>query len=257
MNRKMSIVVCALLLSVFQTGLAADPPLSNIPEVTVMDITGDWEAKGDLPWQALLISLEGLANKHGANIYITYPDNHTHAGTKQILDYYRNRHGIRTTELKSVAEAVEKYRSHLKGFVVWDTEVLPTLMVSYTVAGLEDALVVTEEQLPLMKKIGLQPVADFRQKFRGKSDAEIFQWAYDQYWPRCSRDYLVYLGEQCRGLKNGPGMRPAVADFAIAHKAFCTDLSARPGAGAEYELAERIMSGSASVRICVRLALVL
>ena len=126
--------------------------------------------------------------------------------------------------------------------MIWDPTVLPSLMVSFTIAGIEDALVVTEAYLPLMKEVGLTPVADLRERFRGKTDVEVFQWAYDQYWPRCSRDYLVYLGEYCRGLKNGPGMRPAVADFAIANKAFCSDLSARPGAGAEYALAERIMS---------------
>jgi len=234
--------ICAILLSVLHAGLYADHPTTNAPEVTVIDMTGDWESKGDLPWQALLISLQGLANKQGANIYILYPDDHKHGGTKPILDYYRTRHGTRTTAMKSVEDVVKRYRSSLKGCVIWDTEVLSSLMVSFTVAGLEDALVVTETHLPLMKKLGLMPVADFRQKFRGKTDAEIFQWAYDQYWPRCSRDYLVYLGEYCRGLKNGPGMLPSVADFAIVHRAFCTDLSARPGAGAEYELAGKIMS---------------
>ncbi len=119
---------------------------------------------------------------------------------------------------------------------------LASLMVSYTVAGLEEALVITEAYLPLMEKLGLKSVADFRGKFRGKSDLEIFQWAYDQYWPRCSRDYLVYLGEYCTGLKGGPGRRPAVADFAIVKKAFCTDLSAMPADTGEYRLANRIMS---------------
>jgi len=242
MNRRISMFVCAVLLSALHAKPLANSPRMNPPEVTVIDIAGDWEAAGDLPRQALLISLQGLANKHGANIYLVYPETHQHAGTKQILDYYRTRHGIRTTGLKSVEDVVEKYRSALKGCVVWDTKVMPSLMVSFTVAGLEDALVVTEEYLPLMKKLGLKPVADFRQQFQGKTDAEIFQWAYDRYWSRCSRDYLVYLGEHCRGLKNGPGMRPAVADFAIVHGAFCTDLSARPGAGAEYDLLDRIMS---------------
>ena len=242
MNRRILVFVCVVLLSALHARLLADSPRTNSPEVTVIDIAGDWEAKGDLPRQALLISLQGLANKHGANIYLVYPDDHKHPDTKPILEYYRTRHGIRTTGLKSVEGVVEKYRSYLKGCVVWDTEVMPSLMVSYTVAGLEDALVVTEAHLPLMKKFGLKPVADFRQNFRGKTDAEIFQWAYDRYWSRCSRDYLVYLGEYCRGLKNGPGMLPAVADFAIVHRAFCTDLSTRPGSGKEYDLADRIMS---------------
>ena len=235
MNLRMPVVACALLLSASQFQLFADTP-RGIPDVTVVDIAGDWEAAGDLPRQALLISLQGLANKHGANIYIVYPDDHTHAGTKQILDYYRSRHGIDTIRMTSVRRPWNATGPPSRDASSGIPGSSPSLMVSYTVAGLEEALVVTEAHLPLMKRLGLPIVADFRQKFRGKTDAEIFQWAYDQYWPRCSKDYLVYLGEYCRGLKNGPGIRPAVADFAIVHKAFCTDLSARPGAGAEYAL---------------------
>lgn len=171
-----------------------------------------------------------------------FPDDYKHPDVKAVLEYYRQRHGVRTTDMKSLEDVLAKYRSCLKGCVVWDPDVLPSLMVSFTVAGLEDALVVTEAYLPLMEKLGLKPVADFRQKFRGKKDVEIFRWAYDQYWSRCSREYLVYLGEYCRGLKNGPGMRPAIADFAIVHRAFCTDLSTHPPDREEYELADKIMS---------------
>jgi hypothetical protein len=242
MTRRIIIFVGTMLLSALNAKPLADSPGVNGPGITVVDIAGDWEAIGDLPRQALLISLQGLANKHGANIYLVYPDDHKHPNTKPILNYYRARHGIRTTGLNSIEDVVKKYRSYLKGCVVWDTEVMPSLMVSYTVAGLEDALVVTEAHLPLMEKMGLKPVADFRQKFRGQTDAKIFRWAYDQYWSRCSRDYLVYLGEYCKGTKSGPGMLPAIADFAIVHKAFCTDLSTHPGAGEEYELADKIMS---------------
>jgi hypothetical protein len=212
------------------------------PVVSVMNVTGDWEARGDLPRQALLISLQGIANKHGANVYLVYPPEHQHPGSAAILEFDRKRHGLMTRSITSIDEAVTLYQKYLKGCVVWDTAVTTSLMVSFTVAGLEDALVVTEAQLPLMESLGIKPVADFRAKFRGKTDLEVFQWAYDQYWAKCSRDYLVYLGEHCRGLKGGPGMRPAVADFAIAHRAFCTDLSTMPAAGGEYALANRIFS---------------
>lgn len=242
MNRIIVVLACAAIATCFPHGALGFEPRPDAPEITVMDITGDWEAAGDLPHQAMLISLQGLANRNAPNIYLIYPEDHVHGGTTPILNFYKNRHGIRTNEVRSAADAIKKYRAHLKGYVLWDRAVISTLMVSFTIAGLEDALVITEASLPLMKKLGLRCVADLRKRFRGKTDAEIFQWAYDVYWPRCSRDYLVYLGEHCRGLKKGPGLQPAIGDFAIANKAFCSDLSARPGAGAEYALAERIMS---------------
>jgi hypothetical protein len=230
------------LLLCFPVFALATPPQQPAREVTVIDAAGDWEVGGDLPRQALLISLQGLSNKHGANIYLLYNADYVHTEIRPALEFYKQRHGMKTVTAESVEEAVTKYKQFLKGFVVWDPGVPASLLVSYTVAGLEEALVITEAYLPLMEKLGLKPVADFRGRFRGKSDLEIFQWAYDQYWPRCSRDYLVYLGEFCTGLKGGPGRRPAVADFAIVKKAFCTDLSAMPADTGEYRLANRIMS---------------
>lgn len=232
------------ILSVFLTigpaALAATPDRKP-QEVSVIDAAGDWEVNGDLPRQALLISLQGLANRNAANIYLLYNADYVHTEIRPALEFYKKRHGLKTVTVESVEEAVTKYKGSLKGYVIWDPAVLTSLLVSYTVAGLEDALVVTEAYLPLMEKLGLKAIVDFRDKFRGKSDVEIYRWAYDQYWPRCSRDYLVYLGEFCTGLKGGPGKRPAVADFAIVKKAFCTDLSAMPGDTAEYRLANKIM----------------
>jgi hypothetical protein len=211
-------------------------------EVTVIDAAGDWEVNGDLPKQALLISLQGLSNRNAPNIYLLYNADYVHTEVRPALEFYKKRHGMKTVTAETVEDAVAKYRDFVKGYVVWDPGVLTSLLLSYTVAGLEDALVITDAYIPLMEKLGIKPVIDFRGKFKGKSDLEIYQWAYNQYWGRCSRDYLVYLGEFCTGLKGGPGKRPAVADFAIVKRAFCTDLSAMPADTGENRLANQIMS---------------
>lgn len=234
-------LILPLLVGLTPFSLCGNSAPSKIRDVTLVDITGDWEAAGDLPRQALVLSLQGLANRNEAAIYLLFPDDYVHPDVKAVLEYYRNRHGVRTTTMSALDDLVAKYRTSFKGYVLWDTEVLASLMVAFTVAGLEDALVATEAQLPLMEKLGLKPVADFRGKFRGKKDVEIFRWAYDQYWSRCSKQHLVYLGEYCRGLKNGPGMRPAIADFAVSRRAFCTDLSTRPSDTEEYALADKLM----------------
>jgi hypothetical protein len=89
----------------------------------------------------------------------------------------------------------------------------------------------------MVEKEGLKPVADFRGKFEGMKDIEIFTWAYNEYWKRCSRDYVVWLGGEA-----GKIMKPGVADFGICKQAFFTDLSTQPADTAEYALAKRIMS---------------
>jgi hypothetical protein len=232
----------SILFSCFHHSASAASSGQPPRDVSVIDAAGNWEVNGDLPRQALLISLQGLSNRNAPNIYLLYNADYVHTEIRPALEFYKKRHGMKTVNVGSVDEAVTKYKGFVKGYVVWDPGVLASLLVSYTVSGLEDALVITEAYLPLMEKLGIKPVVDFRGKFRGKTDLEIYQWAYDQYWPRCSRDYLVYLGEFCTGLKGGPGKRPAVADFAIVKRAFCTDLSAMPADTGEYRLANQIMS---------------
>jgi hypothetical protein len=60
---------------------------------------------------------------------------------------------------------------HAKGVVVWDKSVRSSLIVAFTIAGVEDLVAVTADQLPLAAKHGLQPVVDLRGKFTGQTDA--------------------------------------------------------------------------------------
>jgi hypothetical protein len=100
----------------------------------------------------------------------------------------------------------------------------------------EDLVAVTADQLPLAAKHGLQPVVDLRGKFTGQTDAQIYQWAYDRYFERCSRDYYVVMGGHA-----GAEMQPGVADFGIRQRAFFTDLSANPKHPEELALLKKIL----------------
>lgn len=232
----MKIVTILLTIVLASSALAA--PAET---VAIFPMQGDWSAAGDLSWQAMVLSLQGLANRDTAHIYLLYPLDYEHPNTHAVLRYYQDRHHLQTQTIESVDKLVRRYKRFLKGYVVWDREVVPSLMVAFTVAGLEDALVVSDKEIPLAKQLGLQQIADFRQRFRGQTDAEIFAHAIDAYWSRCSRDFLVYLGEWCKIPATGlPGMVPGIADFAVQHRAFCTDLSTSPTDADEYVLADKL-----------------
>ena len=79
---------------------------------------------------------------------------------------------------------------------------------------------------------------DFRGTFTGQKDAQIYRWAYDRYWQRCSRDYIIWLGGE-----HGSIMKPAVADWGIKQGVFFNDLSCRPGDTLEYALANTLLAG--------------
>jgi hypothetical protein len=203
----------------------------------MMRLEDNWEIGGKLPVNAFLISLQGLANADAPRLYFVYPEKWDFLYTPSVLDYYRDKRNYTFTELRSPEAALQTFRKNVNGYVVWDKAVRTSLIVAYTVAGLEKAVVVSDDLIPMAEKEGLKPVADFRGKFTGMKDIDIYAWAYQQYWPRCSKEYVIWLGGE-----SGSIMKPGVADFGMYKRAFFTDLSTEVVDTAEYVLAKKIMS---------------
>jgi hypothetical protein len=203
----------------------------------VVRLEDNWDVRGRLDQQAMVISLQGIANRNAPLVYLLYPENWPFTYVRSVYDFYRDRRYYTFTELRSLQEALRSLRPYVKGYVVWDKNVRTSLIVAFTVAGLEDAVVVSEDQIPLVEEAGLPKVEDFRGKFAGQSDAQIYTWAYNRYWSRCSREFIVWLGGE-----HGPVMKPAVADWGIRQRVFFNDLSSRPSDSAEYALANKLLA---------------
>jgi hypothetical protein len=200
-------------------------------------LNDDWTLTGGLPDNAMMISLQGLANKKGPRVYLLYNDDWPFTYVNDAHQFYKTKRYYTFTELKTPADAVKQLARYAKGYVVWDQTARTSLDIAFTVAGLEEAVVVTEGQIPLMQAAGLKPVEDFRGKFTGQSDAQIYTWAYNQYWSRCSKDYIIWLGGEYQNV-----MKPAVADYGIMKGVFFNDLSTRKTDTEEYALAKKILS---------------
>ncbi|MCC6398113.1 MAG: hypothetical protein IT282_13955 [Bacteroidetes bacterium] len=203
----------------------------------VIRLNDDFTIPGGLPANATMISLQGLANKTGPVVYLLYPADWPFTYVNSVYDFYRTKRHWTFTELKTPADAIKSLSRFAKGYVVWDTSVRTSLIVAFTVAGLEDAVVVSEAEIPLVQQAGLKPVEDFRGKFTGMNDFQIYSWARDRYWSRCSREYLIWLGGE-----HGTMMKPAVADWGIVQKVFFNDLSTRVTDKEEYGLADQLLS---------------
>jgi hypothetical protein len=223
-----------LLLSLFACPLstrAGDP-------VVVMDNTGNWVIEEDLPRQLLLISMEGIVNKHGPMMYLLIDKQHyNYQEIQEILDYYRKSHGISYTKVATVEEALNTLKKYIKGYIVWDPKVRDTINLALTAAGLNDAVIVTAAQIPLMEKYGLKCVEDFRGRFTGISSAEIYSWAYNKYWAQCSRQHVVAIAVSGR-----QNISSAIGDYAVYTRSFCYDLSTRPDSLADYNLVSKMFS---------------
>lgn len=227
-----------LRFTTFALGLifAASLQAGKVPsEAYVMQMSDDWTLTGDLPEHALIISLQGLANRDKPRLYLEYGPKWPWQITKPVRAFYESKHGITFKTLDDADAALAALGAHAKGYVVWDQAVRTSLIVAFTVSGLEDAVVVNEDLIPLAEKHGLKLLADLRGDFTGMDDAEIYQIAYDRYWARCNHDLVVWLGGH-----HGNVLEPGMADWAVRQRAFCTDLSNNPRHPAELALTKRI-----------------
>ncbi|MEZ5413988.1 MAG: GxGYxYP family putative glycoside hydrolase [Opitutaceae bacterium] len=213
---------------------AETPPAT----ATIIPMSENWRMDGDIPTNVLIISLQGLANRDYPRVYLEYPKHWQWETVRPLITFMEERHGTQFTRLglNDADAALSLFGQYARGYVVWDREVRASVNVAFTAAGVLDAIVVSEELIPLAEKHGLKKVEDLRDIFRGKSDAEIYQWAVDKYWDRCSRDYYAVLGGHA-----GMEMQPGVADFAIMQRAFCADLSANPKHPEELALLKHLL----------------
>lgn len=202
-----------------------------------MKIEDGWEIQGKLPEKAFLISLQGVTNIGAPRLYFIYPENWAFTYTPSVFEFYKNHLNYTFKELRTAEEALQTLREHVKGYVVWDKSVRTSLIIAFTVAGLEKAVVISEEMIPMMMKAGFNPIEDFRGKFSGQSDAEIYTWAYNQYWERCSKKFIIWMGGEY-----GKVMKPGVADWGIYKKAFFNDLSTKESDIEEYTLAKKLLN---------------
>ena len=206
-------------------------------EAYVIQMSEDWTIEGDLPKHALLLSLQGLVNRESPQLYFEYMPSWPWKITKPLKEFYERRHGFAFNPLDTPTDALKRFAEAAKGYVVWDKKERTSLIVAFTIAGVEDLVIVSEELIPLVEKFGLREKVDLRGVFTGQPDHEIFQWAYDRYWERCSRDLVIWMGGA-----HGKRMEAGMADWGIYRRAFFTDSSANPNHPEELAFTHRILS---------------
>ena len=215
-------IILVLLGVVFiSAGLAAQPA----PRAAwVMRFDGDWLVAKGMPEKALLVSLQGLANRTAPQLYIVHPKDFQWEITEPLFEFYQRKHGVVFAEVMTADEALTLFAKHAKGYVVWDPAVSATMNVAFTIAGLEDAVVVTAALIPLVEKHGLKQIDDLRGRYTGQTDAQIYFDAYTRYWARCTHDAIMLMGGHVGAVR-----MPAMADWGVRQKMFFHDLSANPG----------------------------
>ena len=219
MRRLLFILVS--FLSFTAAGFSAQPVARA---AWVMRFDGDWLVAKGMPEKAMLVSLQGLANRASPQLYIVHPKDFQWEITEPLFEFYQRKHGVVFTEVKTADEALALFAKHAKGYVIWDPAVSATMNVAFTIAGLEDALIVTAAQVAQVEAQGLKQIDDLRGRYNGRTDAQIYADAYTRYWARCTHDAIMLMGGHVGAVR-----MPAMADGGVRQKMFFHDLSANPG----------------------------
>ncbi len=222
-----------ILLTVCAALPAAEPARSAF----VMRWNLDWNVTGGLPEKVMLLSLQGLANRKSPQFYVIHPPEYQWEITAPLYSFYERKHGVRFTELKTAKDALNKFSSAARGYVVWDPAVPATMNVAFTIAGLEDALVVTPALISTAESHGLKSIDDLRGRYDGQTDAEIYGDAARRYWARCNHDAFMLMGGHAGAVR-----MPGMADWGVRQRMFFNDLSANPKHAAELALAQKLLA---------------
>lgn len=233
MNRIQKIILICFFAAGAMNPTAYANPAKN---AWFMRFDGDWQVAGGLPEKAMLISLQGLANRDEARLYIIHPEDFQWEITEPLYDFYKRKHGISFSEIRTAEAALSQLKSSARGYVVWDKNEGASLNVAFTISGLEDAIVVSEELIPLAEKSGLTVIDDLRGRYNGQTHAQIYADAIKRYWHRCNRDKIMLMGGH-----RGRVMQPAMADWGIREKMFFHELSADPEEADEVALNRKLL----------------
>lgn len=181
-------------------------------------------------WQFLLFTLQGLVNRQKPQIYFLFNP------TDELwLDWLQKRGWIKATEKVPDARALlSRFRSLVKGTVVYDPLLPVTKNVATMLCGVEDAVAVSPR---LAKDLNLPVIADLRDRWQ--NNAEAYEWAFKNLWAKLNHHVIACAYPDHIGMR----------DYFVQHRIFIFWISgpidgARRGGdpNAEVQLMEKLFA---------------
>ncbi len=206
-------------------------------EAHVIRLSDNWDIQGDLDIQVMLLSIQGLVNRKQPELYFLYPDNWDYRFTGDFFDYLKDKKYFTFRQINSLPDVLKTYTNRFKGYIIWDKNNPSTMDLAFTLAGIRDGIVVSEDLIPLAEKAGLSLLVDLRSKYNNIEDYQLFNQAFEELGQECNRNMVVWLGGE-----SGKIRKPGIADWGVMNKAFFTDLSTKTTDSAEYAISYKIMS---------------
>jgi hypothetical protein len=188
-------LVCTLSLSFGAAAEPAEPQAASITwpkqqalpsfaKVKRLEVADVYDAPGDI--KLLLATLQGIVNRTEPRIYLIENREEGKFAWLNDLDVpYKVR--------DNYWDILKRFKSEVRGVIVYDPEVPDSINVATTLAGLNDAVAASPE---LAQKLAAAPynlktIEDLRGKFKDRLDA--YTWQYEHLWPRTTHRMLIGL----------------------------------------------------------------
>jgi len=184
--------------------------------------------------EAMVVAcLQGIVNRERPRLYVlSKSDGRPEYWRKVLSEKGRWLAGKTFRPLADLRALVELAGPALKGAVIWDPEVPASINVATTIAGIEDAVVLSPEYAK--KHLGawkLSVLADLRGRFTGKETGsrknDAYRWAIRDYLEkgRCSDHFLCLYEDSFSTRAQGDIGYVLTRDWAVKQRAFVYDLS--------------------------------
>jgi GxGYxYP putative glycoside hydrolase C-terminal domain/GxGYxYP third domain/GxGYxYP_N second domain/GxGYxYP_N 1st domain len=182
------------------------PVVPRFPRPRHLDVADIAALPGDE--QLLLTTLQGVVNRTQPRIYLISPADE---GARTWLDELR----LPKSEIANAWDLLTRYRTELRGAVIYDPALPDTINVALTLAGLENAIVASPRLLDRLNAQSgpLLLIDDLQRRFTNKLEA--YTWQREALWPRVNQGLLV-------GIPPTHGDQPyggLLQDYAVATRA--------------------------------------
>ncbi|MHB1457415.1 MAG: GxGYxYP domain-containing protein [Armatimonadota bacterium] len=168
-------ILLILFLAAYAIGFAGTmPPISRSSKpsktLTVVNV------RSMSPDERLfVVSVQGIVNRTVPRIFINSWDSDTF-----WLDMLKERKLIiRTVDLDNIKALADMYRNELRGLVVTDPKLRLTVNIATMIAGVDKVAIASPE---LLERLNMSVKFDLRGKW--SMEAEAYEWAYNNLWPR-------------------------------------------------------------------------
>jgi GxGYxYP putative glycoside hydrolase C-terminal domain/GxGYxY sequence motif in domain of unknown function N-terminal len=146
---------------------------SHLDAAAIQQLSGDQ--------QVLLTTLQGIVNRRQPRLYWFMSGDNTDQTWLSTI-------GVPHTIASDPLTLIEKYRSEIRGAIVYDPNVPDTINIATNLAGLKNAVVASAD---LASQYKLQVLEDLRGRFSDKFQA--YNWLLDNYWPQLTHRLLTAI----------------------------------------------------------------